>query len=329
MNDYERFKEAVKNHVLDFMPERYRNAEVVIEKMPVNNGEAYEKMMIDPGGRETLTSICLDPYYQWTLLGTPVEEMVRLLAEEYVAGEKVIPELRTEDLTDYEKTRNRLQVRLVNLEMNREFLQEVPHKKLEHLNLAAVFHIRFDNTESCGHTALVKNWVLDAWKTDVETLYRTALANTMDMLPPYTENLTSAISMAMPGTKMKKPVAVTILTNQEGMFGAAAVLYPGVLAELAAARGTSLFILPSSIHEVLCMDDDGQQDVGNLHQMVMEINHQEVKPEEVLSNEVYYYDRTEQSLSMLTSPEENRDRLRQIPKYTLVQEPVIFHESER
>ena len=120
MNDYERFKEAVKNHVLDFMPERYRNAEVVIEKMPVNNGEAYEKMMIDPGGRETLTSICLDPYYQWTLLGTPVEEMVRLLAEEYVAGEKVIPELRTEDLTDYEKTRNRLQVRLVNLEMNRE-----------------------------------------------------------------------------------------------------------------------------------------------------------------------------------------------------------------
>ena len=91
MNDYERFKEAVKNHVLDFMPERYRNAEVVIEKMPVNNGEAYEKMMIDPGGRETLTSICLDPYYQWTLLGTPVEEMVRLLAEEYVAGEKVGP----------------------------------------------------------------------------------------------------------------------------------------------------------------------------------------------------------------------------------------------
>ena len=44
-------------------------------------------------------------------------------------------------------------------------------------------------------------------------------------------------------------------------------------------------------------------DAEELQSMVMEINQREVLPQEVLSNQVYFYDGKEQKLSMATSPE--------------------------
>ena len=41
------------------------------------------------------------------------------------------------------------------------------------------------------------------------------------------------------------------------MFGATTIFYPNVLKELAEKHGTSLFLLPSSIHEFLILEDNG------------------------------------------------------------------------
>ena len=87
-----------------------------------------------------------------------------------------------------------------------------------------------------------------------------------------------------------KNVPVMVLSNRMGMFGAAVILYPGILQEIADGVGGNLYILPSSVHEVLILEDTGKENPMSLREMVEEVNATQVLPEEVLSGTVYYYD---------------------------------------
>ena len=53
--------------------------------------------------------------------------------------------------------------------------------------------------------------------------------------------------------------------------------------------GADYYVLPSSVHEVMIVPDDGGFDSGELEEMVREINATQVAPEEVLSDHIYYY----------------------------------------
>ena len=52
-----------------------------------------------------------------------------------------------------------------------------------------------------------------------------------------------------------------------------------------------LIILPSSVHEVILVPDDGITGKEFYTDMVKEVNDAQVEPEERLSYNVYYYDR--------------------------------------
>lgn len=90
-----------------------------------------------------------------------------------------------------------------------------------------------------------------------------------------------------------------VLGNNIKLFGAAAMFYRGLL-ELAADRlQKNLFILPSSIHEVIIIPDDGEQEAEELWKMVCEINATQVEPEEVLTDSVYYFSRKKNKIEKL------------------------------
>ena len=50
-------------------------------------------------------------------------------------------------------------------------------------------------------------------------------------------------------------------------------------------------MLPSSVHEVLIVPDNGEMDPKMLGDMVREVNKNEVERQEVLSDRVYSYDK--------------------------------------
>ena len=64
------------------------------------------------------------------------------------------------------------------------------------------------------------------------------------------------------------------------------------LRDFANYMGHDLYILPSSIHEViLLLDDEYVQSSEELREMVRETNRMVVDQEEVLSDHIYHYDR--------------------------------------
>lgn len=85
---------------------------------------------------------------------------------------------------------------------------------------------------------------------------------------------------------------IYVLINRESLFGASVILYPDYLRKLAERMGTDLYVLPSSIHEVIAVTTSGMEP-SDLQDLVKTVNGTgwAVRPNEVLSNNVYRYSR--------------------------------------
>lgn len=81
-----------------------------------------------------------------------------------------------------------------------------------------------------------------------------------------------------------------IITNEKRTFGAASMLYEDGLHELAESIGTDLYVLPSSVHEVIAVSTS-MGSAEEMARMVREVNTGQVSPEERLSDQVYLYDK--------------------------------------
>lgn len=81
-----------------------------------------------------------------------------------------------------------------------------------------------------------------------------------------------------------------MLSNKERVQGAGVLLSDSMLQEAANRLKTdTMYILPSSIHEVLCVGGDIGIDLYDLLQMVTDINTNEVDPDEKLTDNVYIF----------------------------------------
>ena len=83
-----------------------------------------------------------------------------------------------------------------------------------------------------------------------------------------------------------------VLTNMKKVKGSSGMLRTGLLQEFAEKKNSSFFILPSSVHELLLIPDDGRISAGELRVMVHDINREIVRKDEWLSDEVYYFRRS-------------------------------------
>ncbi|MCI9356577.1 MAG: hypothetical protein HFH59_03345 [Lachnospiraceae bacterium] len=64
-----------------------------------------------------------------------------------------------------------------------------------------------------------------------------------------------------------------------------------MISGFAEERGKNLYIIPSSIHELLLYPDFGDVSPEELSGYVKEVNRSQVPPHDRLSDHIYYYDR--------------------------------------
>lgn len=79
-----------------------------------------------------------------------------------------------------------------------------------------------------------------------------------------------------------------VISNSDKMKGASAILNEKALKEFAQKKGVArLYVLPSSVHEMIIIPDNGEFDLSVLSEIVSEVNNTEVKPEEQLPSRAY------------------------------------------
>ncbi len=192
----------------------------------------------------------------------------------------------------FEKVRDRICYRLVGRDRNRELLEDMPH--MGFLDMAVCFFYACQEDLFGDGAILIRNSHMERWGTDTSELFALAKRNTGRLFPWECRKLAEILDGDMDGLCAPEDgwadVPMKVLSNDRGLYGAACMLYPGVLEGLAAEEGRSLYILPSSIHEAILLPDDGGLAPDELRAMVWEVNRTQVAAEEVLTDSLYYYD---------------------------------------
>ena len=183
-------------------------------------------------------------------------------------------------------------VKLINTERNESLVKQSISK--EFLDLSAVVRVVLKmDKEGMASMALSKGDAEILGMTE-EEIYAAALANTLRLFPPKLMNLGRYVEMGIGGKLLfgEDEVTTYILTNQKEVDGAIYFMSPEVVGAIAEALEDDLYILPSSVNEVLLVRASELEDgVDELKEMVRDANETVVAEKEILSYSVYHYDK--------------------------------------
>lgn len=230
--------------------------------------------------------IYTEDLYQQFREGLSVEEIADRMVEVLHQARIESPEIP--DLTA-ENARERITLTLVNAKMNTDLLETVPHYEVAGGELAAVprWYISEEasflvTSEMARQMKLTPEEVLQIGKKSIDQ--QDFKIRTMQEI--IAEMMGDTFMDAFP--PLDGPPMI-VLTNERGVQGANALLSEKALAEVERRIG-SYVVLPSSLHEVICIPIDEKMDPDTLRSMVREVNLGQVAPEERLSDEVFMCD---------------------------------------
>lgn len=280
--NYEQFVMAM----LECVKGRLSETELV-EKQEIlkNNGVVAIGLSIRKKGEKAAPIIYLEDYYHRYCMGEAMEHLTDQLMNRIRCAPSA-PAWEYEDILDFRKIRHLVVYKLVNAKRNQKLLKEVPN--LPMLDFAIVFYVMVpvNNFENCS--ILIRNAHMNYWELPLSLLYQCAKENTQRLCPymlrPLNEFVESHFGEELPESPM------IVLSNRTGIYGASAILYPGMPKRIYEYVGKNYYILPSSIHELLIVPGNEQIFPGNLKEIVRDVNTNHISAEEFLSDSIYYFD---------------------------------------
>lgn len=306
MMKYDSFKEAVTEQFLSQMPDDFADYKVEVNSVIKVNRTEDRLQLLPPEniGVQTIPSISLNQMYEDYQSHGNLEDVIAIAAFHLARAYRTAPQDLVENIMD--NARDRVVMMLINTELNQELLKTVPHREFRDLSI--VYRLVADIDTNGIQTAMIQNELAEHLGMDEQALYMAALQNTKRLFPPVIKSMNDVIREMFASDSMDEFAEMMVeeipadrmmyvISNSAGINGAVSMLYENELHTLAQHLETDLYILPSSIHEVIAVSAD----IGNprdLAQMVEDINLNEVALADRLSNQVYYYDKDLRKITM-------------------------------
>jgi hypothetical protein len=291
--DYTSFVSFIKDEITDRMGQGYK---IRIFKVMKNNALELDSLVVLKEGESFAPNIYLNSYYDSYIAGTPLTEVIERLCMIY--KHCAIPIVQPDFEYTLELMKPYIFFRLVSIERNKKLLTQVPHTKF--LDLALTFHCLVRSEAEGIGTIRITNEHIEQWGISCDELKDLAEENTKRLFPPVIRTMEEVIEDLLYsdedddkvldyGAEDEDIYPMYILTNQKGINGATCLIYEDVIKEFAKLIKSDLYILPSSIHEIILIPREGSEDKERLQRMVIDINSSQVPIEEVLSDRVYMY----------------------------------------
>ena len=303
--EYQEFCQKIKKAVEECFSEEVH---VEIHKIVKNNSLELDSLVILEENRPMSPNFYLQMYYEEYKKGISIKvlakQIKRLYAEAVKRGECMEFDLAYESCADH------IIFRLVSLEKNKKILQTVPY--IPFLDMAVTFYLLIRKDEEGIGSIRVNQNLLEKWGLDTGTLFTLARENTERIFP---ERICSMHSLMNAITDSKEenmasgklPQGSTehifagepfVVTNDNGINGAAVILYPNTLKKVGKILKDDFYLLPSSIHEMLAIPIHAAISEQDLCDMVWEVNRTCVAKEEILSGSVYRYDQDTETIKV-------------------------------
>ncbi len=312
MMDYEIFKEVVKEGFLSYMPKSYQDMEVRVVPVDKVNRKLDGLSLLAKDEKTTISpTLYINDMYEKYLRTEDLQETLREAAE---AMDEVFREAEVPPL-DISTAKDNIIFQLVNTMQNEDMLKNMPHREFQDLSIIYRWVVSVDKKGISS--SVVNNHVAEMLGMGEEQLFKAAAENTRRILPPVVQSMNEVMRDMFVADGMPEELAdlmigeqeperiMWVISNERKIDGAASMLYEDKLHSLAERVGTDLYILPSSVHEVIAVSVE-MGEPEELAQMVAEINMDQVDLSERLSNQVYHYDKDLRKITLATDTPNKR-----------------------
>lgn len=296
--DYEKFKEEFAEDIKQKLYERgYGEVKVNFNEVEKAN-QKYEAMSVAPEGSNVGVNFNLEQAFAAYESSGDYVGVFASSANVIAEGLDNAPSVDVAALTDYETMKDKLSIEVISAEANEDLLSKIPHEQIE--DLAVVYRFVLESNEDGRASILVSNDLIERMGVTSEQLKADALENAPEIRPAVIQGMNEVMKemmgqevFEMMGIPEQTEEMMYVATVPDKNSGAGVLAYQDFMDQAAEKIGGDFYILPSSIHEILLVPDDGQKSADELRAMVMDVNATQVRPEEKLTDNVYHYDSNE------------------------------------
>lgn len=293
------FKVKVQKAVQEALGQEYT---VELREVCKNNGVVLQGLMIRKEEDRVMPTIYLNSFWEAYEAGVTFADIIKKIVSIY-REDGIGKKLDVSFFAEFDKVKDRICFRLLNREKNKEFLEQAPYIPM--LDLAICFYYALDSAGLHQGTIPISRSHLKIWGVSEKDLLECALRNTPRLYPYEVipmENVLEDLLQELPEDarqEILQRMSMKILTNSRKTYGACSILYPGLLEQMAEEMNGDIYLIPSSVHEMLVLPKDQERSEEELREMIDEVNQSEISPEEVLSDHLYIYSRKEKKISLL------------------------------
>lgn len=269
---------------------------------------SYDALSVTPEGSRIGVNANLSAICDAIEDGQSYSEVVARAADSIIAGIENTPEINVEDLTNYDEMKSKLAMEVVSADRNAEMLQNVPHEQME--DMAVVYRLILGQDSEGRSSVFVTNDLMEQFGVTHEQLHDDAMINAPEIRPSEIRGM-SVVMTEMMGPEMIPEIdpadeQMFVAGVSDNIHGAGVIAYPNFFEDAAEKLSGDFYVLPSSIHEVLLVRDNGEMTAKDLEAMVREVNATQVAPEEQLTDHVYHYDSKDHIFEMADKFEERQ-----------------------
>lgn len=276
-----------------------------------NNGVERTGITIIYPDENVSPNIYLDDYFYEDITDEEVSDIAKRVKSFYL---KCRPNGKVDVsfYLNYNEAKDKIQLKVVNKDMNKDLLEDIPH--YDFLDMQVVAYCKVSQDFIGQGTILVRNDHLNRWGIDEERLFSDAFINFLNEEEPQLMSIAELLEMMADDEKLTKEQRMAILedvikmremystlpmhvlTNKTKIFGASLILNEDYLYNLSKSFKSDFYILPSSIHELILIPSEFVSSVWELKDMVKTVNETAVVQEELLSDSVYLFSKSDRKV---------------------------------
>lgn len=293
--DYETFKEEFKDDIIRKLAEHGMDDVSISFHEVEKANETYEAMSIRQGESNVSLSFNVESAFADYERSGDYDGLLASAAPAIADKLNQMPNVNVEMLKNYDLMKGMLSIEVINADVNAELLAKIPHEQLE--DMAVVYRFVVASDSDARSSILVTNNMLNMLGITKEQLREDALENAPRIRPAVIQGMNEVMmEMMSPEDAAMLPVEdlpenfLYVASVPDRQSGAGVMAYQGFMDQAAERLGGDFYILPSSLHEIILVPDQGDVNFKDLEEMVHLVNKTEVDPKDRLSDSVYHYD---------------------------------------
>lgn len=283
MLSYEEFE----LELMEELAKRYPDAKIVKESRYKFN--RVKKGIVIEGPGNIHPTIYPEEFYE---AYQRLEDMELVIGSIDLAIEYEKVEGFKEIVKDWNQAKECIYPYIVNLDKNKLCMDCNEYVYKEKLDFAYGVYLELKDDKDGGLACVnVTKELLKLWNVSEDEVFAIAEKNAKYYVRPMKQVIAELMELDCSEIDVSEDNAMYVLSNNTKNRGAAGMFDLDLLSKTAEELQSNFFILPSSIHEIILLLDKSAPTEQMLKEMVEEINQTQVRVEEFLSDNIYYYSR--------------------------------------